>query len=271
MLRLVGGCAFVLVVIIGATTLVPRHSPAAIACTGGGPGGLEEVAQLPLIFIAQASSVGDGLNRAPTATPTNTETATATATGTPWASVPTPVSPPFLPPTPPPYIGPDLTGVGADLVVERVYVGALPAQIRVDEQARIDLEQQVREMETALGISDCTADRFVARYVPGRRYLVFATQPAPGDIETAAIFPIEGDRLVLHDPLLAQTYLDELLMGAETYRLYFSGIETYEGQYGIAAPDVPLSSVLGAVAFLRGDPSIAPPDTGSAGLASGRE
>lgn len=258
------------VALVAPALRVGRGVPPAVACTGGGVGGLEDLARMPLILLADAVRVGDAVNRAPTATVTSTPTTTPTAAGAVTPPATTPVSPPFASPTPPPYPGVDLTGVGAELSVVRAYAGVAPAHLRIDTRARADLEQRLREIEATRLFSNCTPDRFVARYVVGRRYLVFATEPAHGDIETAALYPVEGDNIVLRDPLLRQSYLGELSMVAKTYRQYFSSLPTYEGSYGLAADRVPLASVLRAVAFLRGDPSIAPPDTGSAGLAAGR-
>jgi hypothetical protein len=59
-------------------------------------------------------------------------------------------------------------------------------------------------------------------------------------------------------------------MEPATYDRYFSGIASNEDRTFITAKRIPLATVLRAVAGLRGDPSIAPPETGSAGLAAWR-
>lgn len=55
-------------------------------------------------------------------------------------------------------------------------------------------------------------------------------------------------------------------MDPAIYDRYFSGIATSEYRQVITADRIPLTRVLRAIAGLRGDPSIAPPETGSAGL-----
>jgi hypothetical protein len=219
-----------------------------------------------LIFAADVLSAGDAVNRAPTVTPTVTSTATATATGTRTPDAATPVSPPVAPP-PTIDVGVDLTGIGAELQLVHSYAGAAPARVTIDTTTRVEVEREIRVFESG-SISDCAPDRFAARYVPGRRYLVFANEVTPGDNETLALFPIEGDNIVLHDPLLATSLLGELYMTQGTYDRYFSTVERYDAGYGIAAPTVPLATVLRAIAGLRGEPSVAPPDTGSGGMAA---
>ena len=82
-----------------------------------------------------------------------------------------------------------------------------------------------------------------------------------------------GADVVLDDPAFARAANDHLYMSPETYQRFFAGVPTssrYPGEVTLAAGRMPLALVLRAIAFLRGDPSIAPPETGSAGLASGR-
>ena len=83
------------------TATLPRQTPVALACTGGGYGPLEDlVDRSRYVFVADAIEVGDGINRAPTLVPT------ATATATPLFAVRTPVSPPAQQPVPRPTSGP---------------------------------------------------------------------------------------------------------------------------------------------------------------------
>ncbi len=165
----IGSLALCLAV-IGAIVLNTDRAPTAIACTGGGPGGLEELAQLPFIFSAQALTVGGPLNSAPTVTPTSSPVPSATppvAAGATTAVAPSPVSPPLgVTPVLPSVSAVDLTGIGATLRIVRAYAGAPGATVEVDSATRATLEQFLRRQEATNGISDCTADRFVARYVP---------------------------------------------------------------------------------------------------------
>jgi hypothetical protein len=76
--------------------------------------------------------------------------------------------------------------------------------------------------------------------------------------------------VLLDDPELQRSLNGLLLMQPATADRYFSGVERQPQSGFLTAPNVPLDMVLRAVAGLRGDPRIAPPDTGSAGLAAGR-
>ncbi len=75
---------------------------------------------------------------------------------------------------------------------------------------------------------------------------------------------------MLHDPLLTTTFLDTLFVTAAIRARFFADVPAGIGSNDafIEADRVPLDDVLRAVASLRGDASIAPPETGSAGLAA---
>ena len=115
-------------------------------------------------------------------------------------------------------------------------------------------------------LSSCTPGQFSYRYAAGESYLLFA-----GDefeqlgMITLSRYRVEGDELVTRDE---DVY--GLSMERSTYDQYFAGISflSYEGStmVEIAVDRVPLDNVLQAIAGLRGEPVIIPPDAGNAGL-----
>ncbi len=266
----VAACSVALVVLAASSR---SAAPRAEACTGG-VGPLEWLTEnSDLIVLGRAVEVGDAANHAPPATPTASRTSTPTATtgrspGTPiTSSSPTPIAtmPVIVPSV-------DLAGIGMTLAVERAYVGGASANIAIDANVRSGIERELRDIEAGiLRITDCRLDAFVARYHVGLRYLLFvAGEP---DQYVAGVFIVDGQDVVLDDPELSRAATDRLYMSLDTYQRFFSGVPTasrYAGEVTLATDRVPLFRVLRAVAFLRGDPSIAPPETGSAGLASGR-
>jgi hypothetical protein len=62
-------------------------------------------------------------------------------------------------------------------------------------------------------------------------------------------------------------------METATYERYFAGLPAEVTEYGAYFDErrVPLANVLAAVAGLRGDVTIVPPDAGSAGLKAGAD
>ncbi len=245
----------------------PPSARPVLACTGGGYGSIETLATgSQFIVVANVVSVGDNVNRA--APNTSTFTPTTTSTVAPRTSSPTPPSPPHAPSpgyTPEPF---DLTGFGATLSVVQSYSGETPRQLDVDEISRGEVELAVREREAGV-FTDCEPDHFAYHYSLGAQYLVFAAEHPELGLHTIVRYEISGTDLILWGGGAAG-----LTMTANTHARFFAGIP-FEGFTGsttgqITAERVPLASVLRAVTFLRDDASIAPPDTGSAGLASGR-
>jgi hypothetical protein len=269
MLRFV---AFVAVSSLALVALVLRSgsgAPPAAACTGG-VGPLEWLtSHAELIVLGEAIEVGDAVNRAPTATATQTPTATSTPSrGKTTAKTASPTSTPS-PFEPRPF---DLTGIGMTLRVERAYVGGASGSIAIDANVRSAVERGLQDIEAGrMYISDCALDAFVPRFSVGVRYLLFIVNaPEP---YTAGVFIVDGQDVVLDDPALVRAGNDQLYLSPETYQRFFAGLPAssrYAGELTLMAGRVPLARVLRAIAFLRGDPSIAPPETGSAGLASGR-
>jgi hypothetical protein len=235
--------------------------PVAQACTGGLWDFQSASAEAQLIFIGDVIEAGDGVNREPTLTPV------PTATRSPYS---TPVSPPVSRPTF--DIQVDLNGIGELFDVQREIVGHPGAPFALDGEIRRGIEREIRYINATGGFSDCEIDRGTFRYIPGARYLVFAGQP-PGVEFTLTLqrLHVVGADVVFDEP--GSSYAP-FVVSRELYDAAFRGIASQP--YGespvleITADRVPLTTVLRAVAYIRGDPSIAPPDTGSAGLASGR-
>jgi hypothetical protein len=257
---------------VGAATLAvaafaatSQHAPrAAVACTGGMGGPLQSFVSAGNIAIVEAVVVGDAVNRAPLVTLTPTATATlpptASASGTPVAA----------PTLPPPADGGwdefkfDLTGYGATFQVERVLTGAPPPTIETWGDRRA-LEYSLRRIEAGEQPSLlCPFAAFLPRYVLGMRYLLFL------DEDTFVSIPLDGDDLYIDEPFHGSANL-LLMVDRETYQRYFPGVAVFGLESGIepyiiTQSRVPLDMMLRAIAGLRGDPSIAPPNTGTAGL-----
>ncbi len=250
------------------------------ACVGG-VDPLEWLAQrADLIVLGEAVAVGDAVNHTAPATPTSTPTRTPPVTPTRTARATTSRTPA---PTPRPSSTPftptrfDLTGVGMTLAIERVYAGEAGETLDVDAATRAALERTLRNEEAGIRYygGSCGLGAFTLRYRAGQHYLIFAEHPDgwPEALHAAGVFAVDGNDLRLHDPLLGAGNNGFLHMSPATYDRFFAGAPA--ATYGtdtvyLTADSVPLWRVLRAVAFLRGDPSIAPPDTGSAGLAGSR-
>jgi len=230
------------------------------ACTGG-IADLEWFApRSGVILIARAVEVGDAVNHAPPVTLTPTATQTPAAVGTRVARYPValPSATPTLASAPvvPEF---DLTGLGATFRVLRVIAGEAPAEIPYLWDTRASIEQTLRRWEAGSTgeVSSCPLGAFIPRYQRGVDYLLFFMDGA--DSFAWASFPIAGDSLVLNDEGHLQAGNGYLRMSPETRARYFDGTE--EGQ-----TLVPIEMMLRAVAALRGDATIAPPDAGNAGL-----
>lgn len=246
----------------------PSARPA-LACTGGSD--LQFAAERArVVVLGDAIEVGDNINRAPTVTPTPLRTAT-------------PSSPPNAKlPTFPPYATPvdfSLVGYGVTLLVVHSYASdpQVPSRagtlIGVDRETRANIERALREAEARVGASDCAPDAFAFKFQHGARYLVFAgDDQREFGLWVIWRMRVVGSDVVLSDPPLTSVDATSLSMTAEQYHRSFEGVDATlrEGFAMITARRVPLASVLRLIAYIRGDASIAPPDTGSAGLASGR-
>jgi hypothetical protein len=273
-------CAALAMIAVALGVRPPAARPV-LACTGGGSGLEDAAVRARYIVLGDAVEVGGAMNRAPTIAPTATPTVTATVrAGTP---VPTPPSPPQGNyPRQPAYSTPEgftLAGFGVTIRTVRAYAGTLPepqAPQHIDKEVRASIEREIREFEAGRGIGDCELGRFTFKFEQGARYLVFATDEEP-EFGLLAIFRLRvvGNDVLLHDPLATTYDPGGIYLSAPIYHRFFAGVgaEMVGGDNDIVritAERVPLAAVLRAIAYVRGDPSIAPPDTGSAGLASGR-
>jgi len=244
--------------------LTPLGVDTALACTGGiGP--FESLAtETELIVLAEAIAVGDNVNRAPTVTASPTPSPTPTLEP---SVTPSPASSP-RPEPPRPQPGPvdfDLQGIGTTFRVKRVISGAAADLIEHQWEYRALLEAEIRRREAGAwsGIESCALGAFTVRYEAGREYLLFFSE-YEGQLNAWASFPVHDGHVVLDDPLHIQANNGVLYMQEATHRQYFQGVQFDEGF--IRQARVPLDMLLRAVAALRGDSTIAPPDAGSAGL-----
>lgn len=213
-----------------------------------------------VIVLADAIEVGDAINHAPTPGPPSPPHAAAS---------------PAARPTPEHF---SLAGVGATLRIVQAYTTGVDISqpFFVDEQQRTNIERELREREAGGGLfSSCELGQFTSRFEQGVRYLVFARDLGNGvGLIASSRLPIGGNDVVLVDPLAPFGSSPLAYVTATLYHRFFEGIsadvDDARGFAHITAERVPLSAVLRAVAYIRGDLSIAPPDTGSAGLANGR-
>jgi hypothetical protein len=243
---------------------VPPYGDVAQACSGGGAPLEAFATETEVIVLVEAQTVGDGVNRAPTITSSPTPSATSTV-------LPSMTPSPALPPPPTPYRpepGPvdfDLQGIGATFRVRRVIAGTSPEVIEYQWDYRTRLEEEIRRREAGAwsGIESCALGMFTVRYQQGRDYLLFFNE-FDGGMNAWASFPVEDGQVVLDDPLHLQANFGALYMQTDTLARYFPGVQARDGF--VDQPRVPLDMLLRAVAALRGDPSIAPPDAGNAGL-----
>lgn len=243
-------------VVIHGLSTTPRP---ALACSGSVD--VEQgAAYASVIVLADAIEVGDGVNRAPTPGPSSPPRAAAS---------------PAAHPTPEHF---SLAGIGATLSIVQAYTTDVDISqpLSVDQGQRTGIERELREREAGGGLyTTCGLGEFTFRFEQGVRYLVFARDFGNGSgLITISRLPIDGNDVVLVDPSAPFGSSPLAYPTASLYHRFFEGVlaevDDARGFAHISAERVPLSAVLRAVAYIRGDASIAPPDTGSAGLASGR-
>lgn len=249
-------------------TALHQREQVAQACTGG-VSSLEWFApRSEILILGEALEVGSGVNAAPTLT--------ATATAPPVTHTATPI---FETPVPPvPTYGPvtfDLTDIGVTIRIVADYSGIGTSLLLLDRESRASIERKLRELESGHGYVDtCGIGAFVPRYTTGARYLIFAEPHTGNAFHSSAVFRVDADRVVFNDDGLTRANNGFLYMERATYDRFFRGAvdgeELTDGTVYITTGSVPLNSLLRAVTHIRGDPSIAPPETGSAGLAANR-
>ncbi len=267
-------------VVLGTLLAIPRRSNRVAACSIAPSMFENEVKRAGLILLADASDVGGGENSAPTLTPTLTppppETATrdpsATRTSRPTISVTaTPAAPSSTPPHEPPA-RPELVGQRATLDVVQVYIGQPEPRFVIDGSARASYERELRGVEA--GFRSPCGPWPAARYVEGGRYLVLVGRSTQGDYITYRRLRVEGDDIALHEDVYGSQYVSGLQMQGVTYRRYFAGVAARIDQgtdydYAtITADRLPLMMLVHAITDIRNGTSIAPPETGNAGLAA---
>lgn len=257
-----------LLIMLIATLALPTLTSAstAVACTGG-ISQLDWFApQAEEILLATVVEVGGPANRAPTLTP-------------PPSPTPKPPSPFWETPPPtafPTYdIGPapdvQLAGIDAVFRVDAAFAGAPGTTLMLGQQTRASIERKLREWEARVSgnPSSCAIDAFVPRYELGGEYLIFREDSPDGEF-TWAVFRVRNSMLDLNnDPLLMLANQNALYTTAEIYHRFFEGYAgeiVDEADYARLREPVPLGAVLAAAAYLRGDPDITPPNTGTAGL-----
>lgn len=237
----------------------------------------ENVRDASFAGVVEAISVGDGFNRHPPVPPY----VVTEVPPTPIASVtrerglqletPTVAAPPSPSKTPSPSFHPELIGQSAIAKVVEQARGTARAEVEIDAEARRVYERQLREREAGRTLSSCGL-LGPPLYDVGARYLVVLNAYGGPHLYTARRLPIAGSDVLLGG---GNGSVD---MSEATYRRYFSGInaEVYTQDYGdgtsrrlatLKAERVPLVSMM---AMLRAETRIAPPETGSAGLAANR-
>jgi hypothetical protein len=252
--------AFALAFGLAALGGASRDARIAVACTPGPQVGLGTAVSADAIVIARVVRAGSSVNSLPVLTPQPVPTAMIG-------------SPPFA--EPPPLAEPytfDLTGYGATLEIERTISGAAPPAVEVGAAARAFMEQEVRQREAYRGsptiFSDCPLEWSAHTWVAGARYLVFLSFSDEGATSFAR-YRLEGDDVVLtHHPDTDPRWpMEAVQMTTAMYARFFTNVEgeVAGGSAVITADRVPMSAMLGAIADMRGEPSILPPEAGNAG------
>ena len=231
-----------------------------------------------VIALVDVLAVGDAVNHAPTLTATATlpPPSTPTPEGTPTSTgglhirlTPEATSTPQPPPGPSRVIDGDLSGIGADLSVVKIYVGEAPPRFAADAEIRASIERKIRELEAGLGyFSTCPVAGFTPRYQQGARYVGLFSKSATGELATDRLFVVD-DSDIVNEFGLGMSY--------SLYRGYFTALETAyvdlprpelpDGYATVAEPRFPIAILLRAIQGVRGSSyHITPPNTGSAGL-----
>jgi hypothetical protein len=279
--------AAVVIAAVAASAVQLPDASRASACTGGMTFGFA-VVHARAIIVGEAVAVGDEVNRAPTLTPTSTPTIPPTSTPTPIFPLSTmaetqaasPASPPAqgVPRTPPGF---SLQGYGVVIHAEHIYGGSADilderGNVEIDSDVRASIERDLRQLESGRGlIGTCSVGAFVPKFDLGERYLIIADDFGDPNIRLQAGYRLrlDGDYAILNDPSYARFGNQfPIELTAEQYHRRFEGtsadVRDDANWAEITADRVPLSSVLQLASEVAGRALIAPPETGSAGLAS---
>jgi hypothetical protein len=269
MIRSVTLVAVVAMALLAFGSQMPRPVPVAEACGGAEPFLEQTLDEAALVAVVRVVDAGGPENAAPTLTPTVTPTPTATpeAGETPV----TPATATFVPPT---FTPPDLTGFSATVEIIDSHVGPASGRVRIDDDARRDLEESVRFLEAVGSVPPpCPLTMGKYPYREGAQYVVIATRREGGGLNTVLRWEIEGDDVVLRRPTDEFGGNPLLITSRQTYDGYFSGVQAhfFDGSALVEADRVPLAAVSAAIEGLLGlTPPVMPPETGNAGLAAGR-
>lgn len=225
------------------------------------------------VALVDAVQVGGATNEqprlpsptpSPTYQPPITDTPPATATRTP-RGVKTATPTETVPPTWTPVTAPTpelLTGIGATLEIVTLYAGQATSPVAIDAYGRAAYARYLREREALFPFRSSCEGIHPEAYQVGARYVVFGLN-VNGGFTTQTRISVEGDDAVFGSGGFAMTE------GA--YHRYFDWLPvTIEDGYArLTVERMPLATLARAISAVRRG-VIAPPDTGSAGLASGR-
>ena len=247
----------------------PLETNRAFACTPAFFTFDEHVQQAAFVGIVETTSVGDGVirePRLPTSTPLPEDSPVPIETPTPTnsqaAESPVPTTDPAL------WYAGELTGLSAHAVVLELIGGDAFAEIDIDMETRRSYERSIRLREASHGAP--VGCGFVPlTYEPAKRYVVVLERYVTPSLATVRRFPIVGS-----DVLFAE---NDLILSESAYRRYFPNVPADLRDWGdnsgrrlatVAADRLPLSEFMAMLKAMR--TAIAPPDTGSAGLAANR-
>ena len=264
----------VVAVALASASAIARPTPRAGACSIAIAPFDYTAREATLVLIVHVDSVGGPENTAPTLTPTVTPPPFGTPTAIPRRSVtifrPTATHTPTPGYTPPPL--PSLQGRGANVTVLRVLDGSAPPAFALDTAERERYQQDLRREEA--GVRTPCPPFAPAYFEAGSDYLLLARQNEEG-IRTARRFLIAGDNVVMNDPGAGE-HRQTLYVTGDTYRTFLSAYPAEVVGAGvnesatITAPRVALADMLAMIDGIRTGTTIAPPNTGSAGLADPR-
>ena len=257
---------------LGGVTFALLPPPETAACLSPPSDFERDVKAAAFVALVEAIDVGGAANEqprlatptsSPTYAPSATDAPVSTATRTPRGGKTATATPTltqeaqFPPPTPV-----SLAGLGATLQVVTLYAGDVSSPIAIDASGRQSFGKYLREQEALIpNNSSCAGGRPVT-YAQGTRYVVFG-RGGGHDFATDMRLDVDGDEALIS--------AGQIVVREGLYHRYFEGLSA-QFQHGYASLDpgrVPLETLGGAVAGIRSS-VIAPPDTGSAGLASGR-
>lgn len=273
MIRIVAAAMALAIAVSGvlALRLVPARTTH--GCSGVPADFERDTRAAAFVALVDAVQVGGAVNdqpRLPSPTPSPayqalvTDTPLATATSRP-RGVKTVAPSETVFPTWTPVTAPTpelLTGIGATLDIVALYAGEVRSPVTIDAYGRAVYERYLREREALFPFRSSCEGLHPEAYQTGERYVVFGLI-VNGGFTTNTRISVDGDDAVFGAGGLAMT--------EAAYHRYFDGlpVKIEEGYARLTVERMPLSTLARAVGAARGR-VIVPPETGSAGLASGR-